>query len=223
MQDKVLVVAPHPDDETLGCGGTLLKHKNGGDKIYWAIVTNILSKNGWSEEGVEKRQKEIHQVAKMYGFEKIFKLDFPTTMLDTIPYNELIAKISDVIKEVEPSIVYLPNRSDVHTDHPITFNATMSCIKNFRAPSVKRVLMYETISETEFSAPINENTFIPNVFMDISLYLKKKIKIFKTYSSEIMNAPLPRSLESIETLTKYRGSRIGVEYAEAFMLMEEIL
>ena len=93
MQDKVLVVAPHPDDETLGCGGTLLKHKNSDDKIYWMIVTNIQSENGWPEERVRKRQKEIHQVADMYGFEKTFKLDFPTTMLDAIPYNEIVKAI----------------------------------------------------------------------------------------------------------------------------------
>ena len=221
MQDKVLVVTPHPDDETLGCGGILLKHKNSSNKIYWMIVTNIQSENGWTEERARKRQKEIHQVADMYGFEKIFELDFPTTMLDTIPYNDFIAKISVVIQEVKPSIVYLPNRSDVHTDHQVTFKAAISCCKNFRAPFIKKNLMYETLSETEFSPALSENAFIPNVFVDISDYMEKKLEIMSIYSSEMMPDNLPRSYSAIKALAAYRGSRIGVQYAEAFMLLFE--
>ena len=221
MQDKVLVVAPHPDDETLGCGGTLLKHKNSDDKIYWMIVTNIQSENGWPEERVRKKQKEIHQVAEIYGFEKIFKLDFPTTMLDTIPYNDLIAKISVVIQEVKPSIVYLPNRSDVHTDHQVTFKAVISCCKSFRAPFIKKNIVYECLSETEFAPALSENVFIPNVFVDISDYMERKSDIMSIYSSEMMPNHLPRSHSAIRALATYRGSRIGVQYAEAFMLLLE--
>lgn len=221
MQDKVLVVAPHPDDETLGCGGTLLKHKNGGDKIYWMIVTNIQSENGWPEERVWKRQKEIHQVADMYGFEKIFKLDFSTTMLDTISYNDLIAKMSVVIQGVNPSIVYLPNRSDVHTDHQVTFKAAVSCCKNFRAPFINKILMYECLSETEFAPALREDAFIPNVFVDIGEYFNRKLEIFKVYASEVMEPPFPRSIETVTSLAQYRGSRIGKKYAEAFYLLFE--
>ncbi len=221
MKDKVLVVAPHPDDETLGCGGTLLKHKNCGDKIYWMIITNIQSENGWPEEEVQKRQNEIQNVSEMYGFNKIFKLDFPTTMLDTIPYNELIIKISAVIQKVNPSIVYLPNCSDVHTDHQITFRAASSCCKNFRAPFIRKILMYECLSETEFAPALRDYVFAPNVFVDISEYFHQKLEIFKVNASEVMEPPFPRSIETIISLAKYRGSRIGVESAEAFMLLEE--
>ena len=221
MREKILVIAPHPDDETLGCGGTLLRHKNSGDKIYWMIVTNIQTKNGWTEEEVQKRQKEIHQVAEMYGFEKIFKLDLPTTMLDTVPYKDLIAKISVIIQEVRPSIVYLPNRSDVHTDHQVTFRAAISCCKNFRAPFIRKMLMYECLSETEFAPVLRENAFIPNVFVDISEFLNRKLEIFKIYDSEVMKSPFPRSIETVTSLAQYRGSRISKKYAEAFMLLEE--
>ena len=221
MQDKVLVIAPHPDDETLGCGGTLLKHKNSGDKIYWATITNIQSENGWSEEQVQKRQKEIHQVADMYGFEKIFNLDFPTTMLGTISYNDLISKLCVVIQELKPSIVYLPNRSDVHTDHQVTFRAATSCCKNFRAPFINKILMYECLSETEFAPALNENTFVPNVFVDISAYMEQKLTIMSVFESEVMPDNLPRSFNAIKALGAYRGSRIGVDYAEAFMLLFE--
>ena len=221
MRDMVLVVAPHPDDETLGCGGTLLKHTNSGDKIYWMIVTNIQSENGWSEEEVQKRQKDIHQIADMYGFEKILKLDFLTTMLDTIPYNDLIAKMSVVIQEVKPSIVYLPNRSDVHTDHQVTFKAAVSCCKSFRAPFIRKILMYECLSETEFAPTLMESAFALNVFVDISDYMERKLAIMSIYSSEMMPDNLPRSRSAIKALAAYRGSRIGVRYAEAFMLLFE--
>ncbi len=220
---KILVISPHPDDETLGCGGTILKHKDIGDKIYWLIITNIDVKNGWDKDIIKKRQKEIETVAEMYGFEKTFKLDYPTAKLDTIPIQEIIKSISEVILEIKPEIIYLPNRSDVHTDHQITFKAAYSCTKNFRYPFIKKILMYETLSETEFAPALPENTFIPNVFVDITNYFEKKLEIFKIYKLEVMTEPLPRSLKVIKALVKYRGSRIGKKYAEAFVLLKEII
>jgi len=220
---NILVISPHPDDETLGCGGTILKHKDMGDKIYWLIITNIVVKNGWDKDIVEKRQKEIKTVAEMYGFEKTFKLDCPTAKLDTIPIQEIIKSISKIIFEIKPEVIYLPNRSDVHTDHQITFKAAYSCTKNFRYPFIKKILMYETLSETEFAPALPENTFIPNVFVDTTNYFEKKLEIFKIYKSEAMKEPLPRSLEVIEAFDKCRGSRIGKKYAEAFVLLKEII
>lgn len=216
---RIIVVAPHPDDETLGCGGTLLNHKAKGDEIYWLIVTNVDEKNGWSKERVESRRKEINVVSEMYGFTKTFKLNFPTTKLDTIPMGAIIDKISKVFNEVKPEIIYLPNRSDVHSDHGIVFQSAYSCTKNFRYPFIKKILMYETLSETEFAASIPENSFIPNYFVDISNQYDKKIEIMKIFDSEIMADNLPRSLSAIEAHSKYRGSRIGVKNAECFCLI----
>lgn len=219
---RVLVISPHPDDETLGCGGTILKHKDEGDEIYWLIITNVDVKDGWNKSIVNTRQKEIKTVAEMYGFEKTFKLDYPTAKLDMMPIQEMIKSISEVIFEIRPEIIYLPNRSDVHTDHQITFKAVYSCTKNFRSPFIKRILMYETLSETEFAPALPESTFIPNFFVDITNYFEKKLEIFKIYKSEVMEEPLPRSLDSIKALARYRGNQIGVEYAEGFMLIREI-
>ena len=220
---KILVISPHPDDETLGCGGTILKHKDIGDKIYWLIITNIDVKNGWDKNAVKKRQKEIETVAGMYGFEKTFKLDYPTAKLDIIPVQEINKSISEVILEIEPEIIYLPNRSDVHTDHQISFKAAYSCTKNFRYPFIKKILMYETLSETEFAPTLPESIFIPNVFVDITKYFEKKLEIFKKYKSEVMEEPFPRSLEVIEAFDKCRGSQIGEKYAEAFVLLKETI
>ncbi len=220
---KILIISPHPDDETLGCGGTFLKHKDMGDKIYWLIITNVDVENGWDKDIVDKRQKEIETVSEMYGFEKTFKLDYPTAKLDTMPMQEIIESVSKVIFEIKPEIIYLPNRSDVHTDHQITFKTAYSCTKNFRYPFIKRILMYETLSETEFAPALPENAFIPNVFVDITKYFEKKLEIFKIYKSEVMEGQSPRSLKVIEAFNKYRGSQIGEKYAEAFVLLKEII
>ena len=216
---KILVISPHPDDETLGCGGTILKHKDTSDKIYWLIITNIDAKNGWDKDIIKKRQKEIEIVEEMYGFEKTFKLDYPTAKLDIIPMQEITESISKVFFEIKPEILYLPNRSDIHTDHQITFKAVYSCTKNFRSPFIKRILMYETLSETEFAPALPDSIFIPNVFVDISDYIDKKIEIMSTYNSEVMKYPLPRSEENIKAFATYRGGRIGKKYAEAFNII----
>ncbi len=221
--NKVIIVAPHPDDETLGCGGTICKHKANGDQVFWLIATNVDAADGWDGAFVEKRQKEIEEAAHHYDFDGYFKLDFPTTRLDALPYSEMIPPISDVFSKVEPEVVYLPNRSDVHTDHHHVFQAAYSCTKNFRHPFIRRIVMYETLSETDFAPPLPGNPFVPNVFIDISPYFKRKLEAFEIFESEVMKPPFPRSLETVEALARLRGARIGVEFAEAFMLLEEIL
>jgi len=220
---RVLVIASHPDDETLGCCGTLLRHKSKGDEIHWLILTNIFQKEGWNRDVVKKRQAEIKRVADETGFNSVTKLDFPTTKLDMFPMSVLISDISKAIINIKPDIIYVNNRSDIHTDHQIAFKAVISCIKSFRYPFLVRLLMYETLSETEFAPPLFENIFQPNVFVDITEFFEKKCKIMQIYEDEIMDPPYPRSIESIEALAKYRGSRIGKKYAEAFMLIEEQL
>ena len=219
---KILVVAVHPDDETLMCGGTLLKHKAGGDKIYWLIVTDINKEHGWGEAVVTKRDNEIQKVEDLYDFDKTFNLNFPTTKLDEIPLNKIIESISNVFNEVQPNIIYLPNRSDIHSDHKIAFHAAYSCTKNFRYPFIERVLAGETMSETEFVPALPENIFTPNVFIDITNFLEQKLNIFETFNSEVMKNNYPRSISAIKSLARFRGSSIGKKYAESFMLLKEI-
>ena len=225
---RVLVVAVHPDDETLGCGGTLLKHKANGDEIYWIIVTTIKDGyRGWdlgfSEEVIEKREKEIKKVANMYNFDGVFRLKFPTMRLDEISMSELIDAVSKVFKKVKPNIVYLPFKSDVHSDHRKVFEASFSCVKTFRYPFIKKVLMMETISETDFAPATKEDAFVSNVFVDISDVFEKKLEIMKIYESELGTHPFPRSIETIEALAKVRGAQAGCKYAESFMLLKEII
>jgi len=222
MQEKILIIAAHPDDETFGCGGSILKHKSFGKEVYWLIITGISTETGWPEALVARRKAEIESVGEKYEFSNIFNLNLPTTKLDTLSLSELIQPISETINKIRPTVIFLPNRSDIHTDHQIAFKAVMSCTKNFRFPSIKKILMYETLSETEFSPALPENAFIPNVFIDISPFFKRKLEIMNIYESELMKPPLPRSFQAVTSLAQFRGSRIGVQYAEAFMLLLEI-
>jgi len=219
---QIIVISPHPDDETLGCGGTILKHSAVGDTIHWLIVTGMTEKQGFSPQVITQRQKEIESVAQMYDFETVHNLSLPTTRLDAIPLGDIINGISKVLLEVKSHIVYLPNRSDVHSDHRIIFNAAWSCCKTFRFPFILRVLMYEVLSETDFAPALPETSFLPNIFSDISPYMERKIEIMREYRDEMREHPFPRSEQNIRSLATVRGATAGVEYAEAFMLLREV-
>ena len=134
--------------------------------------------------------------------------------------SDLIDKFSAVFKEFQPVEVLLPCRSDVHTDHRLVFDAAVACTKWFRYPSVKRVIAYETISETEFGLD-PDNSFQPNYFVDISEFLDLKLEIMAVYKSELSDFPFPRSIEAIRALAALRGSTAGFMAAEAFQLLRE--
>lgn len=218
---KVLAISVHPDDEVLGCGGTLLKHNEQDDELYWLIITRGDKSIGFNEDFLNKREREIEKVSARFNFKKVFKLGFLTTKLYNVDSGELIGKISSVINEIKPDIIYTVNRSDIHTDHQIASKAIMSCTKSFRYPFIKKVLMYECLSETEIAPQLPENIFIANVYSDITNYLDEKIEIMRIYESEVQESPLPRSIDNIEALARYRGGSCGVHYAEAFMLVRE--
>tara|TARA_B100000787_G_C16194019_1_gene299429 strand:- start:1288 stop:1947 length:660 start_codon:yes stop_codon:yes gene_type:complete len=219
MKKKILVVAVHPDDETLGCGGSLLKHKANGDEINWLICTTI-DKN---QNYYQIREKEINKVSKLYAFNSVHNLRLKTMKTDEYSISKLIEKISKVINKVKPNIIYLPFKGDVHSDHRRIFEASYSCTKSFRYPFVKKIYMMETLSETEFAPSTKEDSFIPNTFVDISKHMDKKIQLMQIYKNEIGKHPFPRSERNIRALGTLRGATCGYEYAESFMLLKQIL
>ena len=220
--NNILVIAVHPDDESLGCGGTLLKHKAAGDAVYWLIVTAMKTEQGFEQRAIESRRAEIEKVSSLYGFDKVYELDFPTTLLDTLPLNSIIGGISNVIEDVKPDVVYLPFYGDVHTDHQVVFKAACSCTKSFRHPSIRKIVMMETLSETEFAVGTAEHGFVPNMFVDITDFIERKIEIMKVYRNEMGVHPFPRSEENIRALATYRGATSGCKYSEGFMILKEI-
>ena len=217
---KILVIAPHPDDETLGCGGTLFRHKQEGDEIYWGIITQVSAGKNWSEKFVHNRNSEIESVQKKYGFSDILNFGLPSIRIDTVPFNHIVEKITNFYNKIEPEILYMPFAYDVHTDHQIIAKVLQSTLKWFRYPHIKKVYMYETPSETEFNF-IEKNVFKPNMFVNISDYLNDKIEAMHIYKSEMGDFPFPRSEKTIRSLAAFRGSQSGFEAAEGFELVYE--
>jgi LmbE family N-acetylglucosaminyl deacetylase len=175
---------------------------------------------GWSSARVQQRGEEIAQVASGREIDRVYNLGFPTTRLDAFPMGEVIQKFSEVFRDFEPEEVLIPHRGDVHTDHRVVFDAASACCKWFRYPSVRRVLAYETLSETEFGLD-PDTRFHPNVFVDIRPFLERKIELLQIYKSELGEFPFPRSEQAVRALAHLRGSQAGFEAAEAFQLLRE--
>ena len=220
---RILVVAPHPDDETLGCGGTLLKHRSEGDGLYWLIATKAHEPQ-WTAEVLSQKEGEITQVTEAYGFKEVFRLGFPTIRLDAVPLSEIITGITGAVEQARPDVVYLNHSGDIHSDHRAVFEAAMSALKPFYSQKhgVRRILSYEILSSTDAMPPDPARSFIPNIFTNITEFIDSKLEIMSLYKSEVQPYPLPRAAESIRALARYRGSTIGVEYAESFRLIREV-
>lgn len=220
---NILVIAVHPDDETLGCGGTLLKYASRGDHLHWMLLTAAHPAD-FSLEMIKQQEHQIDDVLQAFRFDALHWLKFPMTRLETFRITDLVNTIRKVIEEIHPEIVYVPNRSDVHSDHRVAFEATQSALKpyNMRGLGVRRILACEVSGETDAASPLVENAFLPTVFVDIGRTIERKLEIFKLYESEIQPEPMPRSFSAVRAMARMRGTTIGVEYAEAFMLIREI-
>ena len=217
---KTIVIAPPPDDEVLGVGGTLLRRKAEGGEVAWLIVTGISEAKGWSADRVAARERELKEVARLFAFDQVYRLGLSATQLDTIPTAELVGRMSEVFQSFKPEEVFVPHYGDVHSDHRKVFDAVASCTKWFRYPSVKRVLAYETLSETDFGL-YPSLAFRPNFFVNIQEYLETKMKAMEVYGSELGSPPFPRSLDAIKALAIMRGATSGFKAAEAFELLRE--
>lgn len=218
---KVLCIAPHPDDETIGCGGTLLRHVAEGDQVTWLIATGM-REPAFTAERIEQRQRELIAVAARYKFIETRQLGFETTRLDCPPMADVVTAMSHVFQLVQPNVVYVPYRNDVHSDHGVVFDAAAACCKSFRYHSVKAVYAYETLSETEFGLRPDDPGFRPNLFVNIQEFLDSKIEIMKLYGPELRDFPFPRSEVCLRAQAALRGAQSGLSAAEAFMILKEI-
>lgn len=219
---KILVLSPHQDDETLGCCGTLLKHQSLKEKIFCMNFTEMKANTNYTSAQIKTRRKEIEKIKKLYKFDQYINLGYPTRYLDSIPFNEILERTVKEVNKIKPSVIYIPHSGDIHTDHKIVNRIGSNFTKSFRFKYVKKILAYETISETNFNFSRNK-IFNPNIFINISKFINKKITILKNYKSEINRHPHPRSEQAIKSLAILRGSQSGYEFAEAFELIKETL
>lgn len=218
---KVIVISPHPDDETLGAGGSLLKLGHTGNQIYWLNITDVkMLGRGYDKAFIEKRKIQIEKINEYFGFEEFFNLQFPPAELNDGVKGELINAIGSIFDKVKPDWVILPDYNDAHTDHKYVFEAAYACSKIFRRSYIRRIMTMEIPSETNFGMPYD--TFKPNLYVDITNYLEKKMEALRIYDTEMGTPPFPRSEEAIKAQAIIRGVEAGTLYAEAFQVLKEI-
>ncbi len=217
-KEKVLVIAPHPDDEVLGCGGTIAKHTNKGDIVDLCIVTQPYVPE-WPESYIHNKKKEIEKSRNILGIRDVYFLDLPTVKLDNLLQKDINNKLYEVINKVSPDIVYIPHKGDLNRDHRIVFECALVALRPIGCRA-KKILSYEVLSETEWGQSITP--FVPDYYVNISSTISKKCDAMLAYSSELKSEPHPRSIEIIKANAKKRGSEVGVSYAESFLLIREV-
>lgn len=225
MTSNILVIAPHCDDEVLGCGGMMAKKNAQGATIYVAIVTNgfLGAPELFPKEGTEKVRREAKAAHDSLGVRETFFLDFPAPRLDTIPSYTLSLALEKIIRKYMINELYIPHRGDIHKDHRITYEAALVAARPINNNPVQCIYAYETLSETEWAAPFPDDAFIPTHFENLTAeYLEMKLRAFQYFTTQAKQPPHPRSFENIKCLARYRGATISAHAAEAFHLIRSI-
>jgi len=218
---KVLVVSPHPDDEVLGVGGTIARLASDGNDATVAIVTR-----GWEplfpNSQIEQVRAEARAANEVLGVKSLRFMDLPVTKLNTMHKHEINKEFERLINEERPRLVFLPFYGDRHEDHRQVFEACMVALRPVASQKhIERVLCYETVSETHWSAAYLESHFEPQLWVDISNHLTTKLEAMHSYKSQLQQAPDARSLQAVSSMAKWRGSIVGIPAAECFVIVRE--
>ena len=214
---KILVFAPHNDDEVLGVGGTMAKYARQGHDVYVCEVT------AWLEqmECTKALQRTAVKAHDILGVRDTIFLDLPVVHLKETATHVKNKIFSDVVKQIKPDIAFVPHVGDMHVDHGETTLAAMVALRPIENPQLKAIYTYETLSETEWNIPSVTNAFLPTVWSDITDTFELKLQAMSCFDTQLKEFPHPRSLGAIEALAELRGSTIGVRRAEAFSLIRE--
>ena len=223
----VLVVAAHPDDEVLGCGGAMARHAARGDAVHILILgEGAMARHATRTKGarseIEQLRRAAHRAARVVGARQLVLESFPDNRFDTVPLLDLIKAIERVKASVGPEIVYTHHGGDVNIDHRRVHEAVLTACRPRPRESVKRLLAFEVLSSTEWAHTVGTGAFRPDWYVDISKTLGKKLAACRAYRQEFRSFPHPRSLEAVETLARQRGVTAGLRRAEAFMTIRHI-
>ncbi len=230
MKNKILVVAAHPDDEFLGCGGTLINHTIKGDKIGIFILSEGFTSRD-KNRNVNKRKKDLSnlkksakRIASKINAKFIKFGSFPDNRMDSVDFLDVVKKVEDVIKNFKPNIIYTHHPNDLNIDHGIVHKAVITAARPQPKYCVKKILMFEILSSTNWTTKFTKKKtlFNPNYYVDISKTLTKKLKLLRYYTSEMKKWPHSRSIKAVKVLANYRGSSVGVNAAEAFELVRNL-
>jgi N-acetylglucosamine malate deacetylase 1 len=218
---RVMVIAPHPDDETLGVGGTIANYSSKGAEVFVLIVSGHLPPL-YSIEDYDKTISEADSAFNILGVSKSAFLEIPATMIDELPHRNVNDRISKIINEFAPHIVFCPY-PDRHIDHRLVFDSTMVATRPVGVGRKIEILAtYETLSETHWNAPHIEPNFTPNWVVDISDHIENKLDALRCYKSQISDFPGPRSIDAVEALAKFRGTQSGFSYGEGFHIVRMV-
>lgn len=222
---RILVVAAHPDDEVLGCGGTIAKLIRKGYQAYTLILgEGVTARDDARDTG--KRRKKIESLGlqvckanKILGVKKVFMPGFADNRFDSLPLLDIVKVVEKIKKEVSPDIIFTHNSDDLNIDHQLTYKAVLTAVRPLAGESVKDIFSFEVLSSTEWNYP---SVFSPDVFFNITETLDLKLRAMRAYASELRNFPHPRSLEGIKVNALVRGMQINTKYAEAFKCVRSI-
>ena len=226
---QVIVVAAHPDDEVLGCGGTIARHADSGDQVHVLIVaegsTSRQQKRDRSQVGDELSAlaKAAQAAGSILGAASVELLDLPDNRLDSLDRLDLIKRIEECVERHQPECVYVHHAGDVNVDHRRLHEAVVTACRPTPGHVVKSLLSFEVASSTEWQPPGSAPAFQPNWFVDISAQWERKKEALSTYLSEMRDWPHARSLKAVEHLARWRGAQVGVEAAEAFCLLRQLV
>ena len=221
-KQRILVLAPHPDDELLGAGGTIARAVSEGADVFVAILTKGYPPQ-YTEEFTETGRREVRQAHQHLGVKETIMLTLPTAAVDTIPQREVNFEISELLKKFEPEVMYIPFEGDIHRDHQLFAQAALVAARPTVPQVPTSIYAYETLSESNWNAPYLAPSFQPNTFVDISDHLDAKLEAMKMVESQLKQFPHERSIEALEYLARLRGASIHRQAAEAFVLIRKIL
>ncbi|MBT5400692.1 PIG-L family deacetylase [bacterium] len=224
MNENVLIVAAHPDDEVLGCGGVIAKHIDDNDNVSVVFMADGVESRNYQdfESNISDRKTHALKACSILGVNNPIFLNFPDNRMDSIPLLDVIKSIEKIIDKLSPTIIYTHNDSDLNIDHRITYQAVMTSCRPQQGSSIKKIYLFEVLSSTEWSLS-SYGSFVPNCFVDITNFIDVKIDALNEYLYEINEFPHPRSVEAVKALAKIRGSSSGFMYAEAFKVERDIV
>jgi LmbE family N-acetylglucosaminyl deacetylase len=225
----VLVVAAHPDDEILGCGATIARHADNGDRVHILIMGEGATSRGESGEHgsfdteIGALQNAARQAAVVLGAESPRFACFPDNRMDSLDLLDVIKVVEKTMSEIHPDIVYTHHGNDLNIDHRLTHNAVATACRPVPGASVAAFYTFETVSSTEWSTGLLDRPFNPNRYVDVEQQIDRKFAALQCYQSELRPYPHARSIEAIRALASLRGAQVGMRSAEAFMVIRELV
>ena len=225
ISKKVLIVAAHPDDEVLGCGGTIARHTDDRDEVHVVFMADGVSsrKDKEYDKKIQNRKDSAIAASKILGVESVEFFGFPDNRMDTLAMLDIVKKLEEVFDKIRPSVVYTHFSCDLNIDHRITHQAVMTICRPLPKQVVREIYSFEIPSSTGWLSPSQENAFTPHRFVNVANTMDRKIEALNAYKEEIYEFPHFRSIKGVVSMMQMRGASVGVSAVESFMVLRQII